>query len=430
MGSIQISSLGKAYKVYPSRFARLREWLLPFGGAQHTLKWILKDVNIQIKAGEAVGIIGSNGAGKSTLLKMLTGTTQPTTGRVQTEGSIAALLELGMGFHPDFSGRQNVYMAGQLLGMTVEEIKGLMPSIEAFAEIGDYIDQPLRVYSSGMSVRLAFSLATAKRPDILIVDEALAVGDAQFQHKCFSRIKEFKEQGTTLLFVSHAPLTVKSLCNRAILLDSHCVALDDTPERVFEHYNALLAKKEGSGTLKGNQINEIEDVVDNGTVKSEGEKSEVGATFANQPHGVRSGNKKAKISSVRLLVNDVPTFMVRSCEPARVTIEYEVTEILPELTVGILIRDKLGNDVFGTNTFIEKYNVPGSREVGKKSISFNFPALALGVGNFRLTVALHAGYSRMQEDYDWWDRAIVFDVLPGEEPQKAGCCVLPVSLTS
>lgn len=430
MGSIQIHGLGKAYKVYPSRFSRMLEWILPFSKPQYTLKWILRDVNIQIESGEAVGIVGVNGAGKSTLLKMLTGTTQATLGKVETQGRVAALLELGMGFHPEFTGKQNVYMAGQLLGMTVQEISELLPEIEAFAEIGDYIDQPLRVYSSGMSVRLAFSLATAKRPDILIVDEALAVGDAQFQHKCFSRIKEFKEQGTTLLFVSHAPLTVKSLCNRAILLDSHSVAMDDTPEKVFDYYNALLAKRKGESVSTDSPKNITEDVVGHESIAETGKDFGSELTADQHSIGTRSGNKKAKISSVRLLVDGVSTQIIRSCEAAQITIDYEVAEVLPELTVGMLIRDKLGNDIFGTNTFIEKFDVLGKRELGKKSITFNFPSFALGVGNFRLTVALHAGYSRMQEDYDWWDRALVFDVLPGAEPPKAGCCVLPVSLTN
>ena len=156
---------------------------------------MLQDINFSVNPGEAVGIIGINGAGKSTLLKMITGTTQPTTGSVHITGRVAALLELGMGFHPDFTGRQNAFMAGQLLGYSVEEIARLMPEIEAFAEIGDYIDQPVRVYSSGMQMRLAFSVATAIRPDVLIVDEALSVGDAYFQHKSFDRIRQFREAG-------------------------------------------------------------------------------------------------------------------------------------------------------------------------------------------------------------------------------------------
>jgi ABC-type polysaccharide/polyol phosphate transport system ATPase subunit len=160
----------------------LAEWVLPAAKAP-ILHWVLRDISFRVEPGEAVGIIGINGAGKSTLLKIITGTTQLTTGRVELTGSVAAMLELGMGFHPDFTGRQNVFMAGQLLGMGAEEISRLMSGIESFAEIGEYIDQPVRVYSSGMQMRLAFSVATARRPDILIVDEALSVGDAYFQHK-------------------------------------------------------------------------------------------------------------------------------------------------------------------------------------------------------------------------------------------------------
>ena len=189
MGTISVTNLGKAYKQYPNRWVRLAEWLLPGRRVFHSLKWVLQDISFTVKPGEAVGIIGINGAGKSTLLKMITGTTQPTTGSVRIDGRVAALLELGMGFHPDFTGRQNVFMAGQLLGYSMDEIAHLMPAIEAFAEIDDYLDQPVRVYSSGMQMRLAFSVATARRPDVLIVDEALSVGDTYFQHKSFQRIE-------------------------------------------------------------------------------------------------------------------------------------------------------------------------------------------------------------------------------------------------
>src|SRR5690606_6737354 len=184
---------GKAYKEYPNRWARLAEWLVPFSKPRHRLKWVLQDVSFSVEPGQALGIVGINGAGKSTLLKMITGTTQPSSGQIHIQGRVAALLELGMGFHPDFSGRQNVFMAGQLLGLSMEELQALMPEIEAFAEIGPYMDQPVRTYSSGMQMRLAFSVATARRPDVLIVDEALSVGDAYFQHKSFNRIREFRQ---------------------------------------------------------------------------------------------------------------------------------------------------------------------------------------------------------------------------------------------
>ena len=244
MGTITVSQLGKAYKHYPTRWSRLAEWLIPGSRPRHTMKWVLQDISFTVKAGEAVGIVGINGAGKSTLLKMITGTTQPTAGTVSVTGRVAAMLELGMGFHPDFTGRQNAIMAGQLLGYSVEEINRLMPEIEAFAEIGDYIDEPVRVYSSGMQMRLAFSVATAHRPDILIVDEALSVGDAYFQHKSFARIREYSKLGTTLLIVSHDKGAVQGICDRAVLLNAGRLAMEGEPEAVMDYYNAMLAERE------------------------------------------------------------------------------------------------------------------------------------------------------------------------------------------
>jgi lipopolysaccharide transport system ATP-binding protein len=214
MGSIQVTHLGKAYKQYPTRWSRMLEWLSPFETERHSLKWVLRDINFMIRPGEAVGIVGINGAGKSTLLKMITGTTQPTTGQIAVTGRVAALLELGMGFHPEFTGRQNVLMAGQLLGYSPADLLARMGEIESFAEIGPAIDEPVRIYSSGMQMRLAFSVATVIRPDILIVDEALAVGDVYFQQKCFERIARYIEDGTTLLFVSHSTATILNLCSR------------------------------------------------------------------------------------------------------------------------------------------------------------------------------------------------------------------------
>jgi lipopolysaccharide transport system ATP-binding protein len=245
-GSIDLNNLGKAYRRYPTRWARLREWVQP-QRPRHELTWVLRDLNLHVPPGQAVGIIGRNGAGKSTLLKMITGTTAPTEGAVRMHGRVAALLELGMGFHPDFTGRQNAWMAAQLLGMAGHEIEQAMPAIEAFAEIGHYIDEPVRTYSSGMQVRLAFSVATAVRPDVLIVDEALAVGDVYFQHKCFSRIRAFRQEGTTLMFVSHDPGAIKSLCDRAVLLDGGAIVADDAPDQVLDLYNALVAERENRG---------------------------------------------------------------------------------------------------------------------------------------------------------------------------------------
>jgi lipopolysaccharide transport system ATP-binding protein len=242
MGAIVVTNLGKAYRRYPRRWARLAEWVT--GRERHEKHWVLRDIGFGVAPGEAVGIVGGNGAGKSTLLKLITGAAQPTTGGVRLAGRVAALLELGMGFHPDFTGRQNVYMAGQLQGLRVGEIDALLPEIEAFAEIGDYFDQPVRVYSSGMQVRLAFSVATAVRPDILIVDEALSVGDAYFQHKSFERIRAIGRAGATLLIVSHDKQVIQTVCDRAILLAGGEIAMQGKPDAVMDYYNAQLAERQ------------------------------------------------------------------------------------------------------------------------------------------------------------------------------------------
>ena len=245
MGSLHVRGLGKAYKRYADKKGRLMEWL----GARprHELRWVLRDVSFDVRPGESVGIVGSNGAGKSTLLKLIAGTAQPTEGTVQVGGSVSALLELGIGFHPDFTGRENVFMAGSIRGFPPDMIVALMDEIEGFAEIGDYIDQPARTYSSGMMVRLAFSIATVVRPEILIVDEALSVGDIYFQQKCFERIREFRDAGTTLLFVSHALSTVYALCSRAIFLENGRVQLDGEPKEVLDLYQARIVARSSRG---------------------------------------------------------------------------------------------------------------------------------------------------------------------------------------
>jgi len=251
--AITVTNLGKAYKRYSGKWARFAEWIT--GQERHESHWVLQDINFIVQRGEAVGIVGVNGAGKSTLLKMITGTTQPTTGSVQINGKVSALLELGMGFHPDFTGRQNALMAGQLLGYSIAEITRLIPEIEAFAEIGDYIDQPVRVYSSGMQVRLAFAIATANRPDLLIIDEALSVGDAAFQRKCFQRIEGYRASGTTLLFVSHGIETVKALCDRAIFIREGRLAEWGPAKQVCDEYERYLFGD--SNSVRG--VNPIDD---------------------------------------------------------------------------------------------------------------------------------------------------------------------------
>ncbi|TWG38863.1 lipopolysaccharide transport system ATP-binding protein [Acidovorax delafieldii] len=255
MGNLVVSNVGKAYKRYPSKWSRIVEWVT--GKTRHEKTWVLRGISFSLQPGEAVGIVGENGAGKSTLLKIIAGTTQSTEGGVHVNGKVAALLELGMGFHSDFTGRQNIFMAGQLLGHTAEEISLVTPEIEKFADIGKYIDQPVRVYSSGMQVRLAFAVATAIRPDVLIVDEALSVGDASFQRKCFQRIEAFRAAGTTLLFVSHDIDAIKKICNRALFINQGTLVISGASKQVCDEYERYLFgdRKVGGENKREFQIN-------------------------------------------------------------------------------------------------------------------------------------------------------------------------------
>jgi lipopolysaccharide transport system ATP-binding protein len=373
MGTIHVTNLGKAYKHYPTRWSRLIEWVSPFHGALHTLKWVMRDISFRVAPGEAVGIIGINGAGKSTLLKLITGTAQATTGDVKITGRVTALLELGMGFHPDFTGRQNAFMAGQLIGLSGADIAVLMPQIEAFAEIGEYIDQPVRVYSSGMQMRLAFSLATAKRPDVLIVDEALSVGDAYFQHKSFERIRQFRQEGTTLLIVSHDRSAIQAICDRAILLDGGRLAKEGRPEDVMDFYNALIAERENS-------------------------------TVSQQV--LADGRMQMEVVGVG----------------AKVTLRVNVQAhtALPRLILGYMIKDRLGQAMYGTNTHHLELPLQNLQPGDRAQFLFTFSA-NLGPGSYSITTALTSNDNHLANNYEWRDLALLFTVAQLTGPTFVGC---------
>ena len=397
MGKLVVSHVGKAYKRYAGKWARMLEWLT--GKTRHDKTWVLRDINFTINPGEAVGIVGVNGAGKSTLLKIITGTTQPTSGSVHTEGRVAALLELGMGFHPDFTGRQNVFMAGQLLGLHSDEIAACLPAIEAFAEIGDYIDRPVRTYSSGMQMRLAFSVATAVRPAVLIVDEALSVGDAYFQHKSFSKIREFREQGTTLLIVSHDRSAIQSLCDRAILLERGFVIKDGPPEEVMDFYNALIAERENA-TVEVKRL-------DDGRAQT------------------TSGTGEARVASIELRNEKGETVeYVNVGEPVRLEVKIRLHADLPELVFGYMIKDRLGQSVFGTNTHHLKVEMAQLKKDELLTLVFSFPA-NIGLGSYSVSTALHVADTHLATNYEWRDQALMFNVVNVNRDQFVGVNWIP-----
>lgn len=400
MALVEVRGLGKRFKYYPNPRRRLMEWLCT-RVPQHDERWVLRDISFSINKGESIAFVGRNGAGKSTLLKLITGTLLPTEGSVRIAGRISALLELGMGFHPDFTGRKNVLLTGQLLGLSRQEIAQALPAIEAFAEIGEAIDHPVRTYSSGMQVRLAFSLATVIEPDILVVDEALAVGDAYFQHKCFRRIRELREQGVTLVFVSHDPLAVKSLCNRAILLEQGRVVMDDAPDLVMDYYNALIAIDETRQAKHDEAIVQTDGIT-------------------------RSGQGCARITQVNLVSADGPTLAIESGARARFDVWFQLRDPLTDLTVGILIKDRLGNEIFGTNTHNLGIALPNLSLAHSHLISFHIPRLDLGPGSYSLTVALHASYNHLAGNYDWLDQALTFRVTADQAYPFVGVSRLQV----
>ncbi|MDN6872625.1 ABC transporter ATP-binding protein [Pseudomonas citronellolis] len=393
MGHIRIQQLGKAYRQYPSRWARLLEWLSPGGRPRHQQKWVLQDIDLDIAPGEAVGLVGSNGAGKSTLLKIITGTTLPTHGSCSVGGRVSALLELGMGFHPEFTGRQNVFMAAQLQGLQREEIEELMPAIEAFAEIGDAIDQPVRTYSSGMQMRLAFSVATARRPDVLIVDEALSVGDAYFQHKSFERIRSFRRDGTTLLIVSHDRFAIQSICDRAVLLEFGRVVQQGDPEMVMDYYHARMTA--------GLNYRVRQEMLANGKART------------------ISGTGEVEVESVRLLEQDTSVEIIEvGCE---VTLEVVVraTQDISQLVLGFMLKDRLGQAMYGINSYRLKQTLENIRAGERILYRYSFP-MRLGPGNYSVSLSLSRRDSHLDGSYEWRDCAMLFQVANASHENFVG----------
>jgi lipopolysaccharide transport system ATP-binding protein len=404
-GAVHAAALGKAYRSYRRPGHRLLEWLSAGRWRRHADFWALRGLTFTVPPGQAVGIVGLNGAGKTTLLKILTGTTQVTEGEVHLEGRMSALLELGIGFHPDFTGRQNALMAGRLMGLSAAEIAAVMPGIERFAEIGAHLDQPVRTYSTGMAVRLAFAVATAARPDILIVDETLAVGDAYFQHKCIRRIRDYKAAGTTILVVSHDAATVRTLCDRCLLLDGGRLLDDGPPDKVLDHYNALIATREATA-----RILQAENV--SGTVTT------------------RSGTFEASLEAIELSDQEgarARAFAVGDRGRVRCLVRFAAAVTSP--TVGVLIRDRLGNDVFGTNTYHVAPIVEAYAEGDELEVEFDID-LNLGPGQYTLTVAVHGEATHLVENYDWWDKVIAFEMMPGPPPFFVGTAWLPVRVAT
>ncbi len=395
---LSILGLGKAFRDYGTEWRRIASWL----GMRTRAKgetWVLRGISFSVARGESIGIVGQNGAGKSTLLKLITGTLRGTEGSVTVNGRIAAILELGMGFSADLSGRQNVRHTAGLMGFSRAEIEGAMASIEEFAEIGEYFDEPVRTYSSGMQMRVAFAVATAFRPDILIVDEALSVGDAYFQHKCFKRIREFREQGTSLLIVSHDAGALQNLCDRALLLENGALVKDGDPAEVMDLYNALIAERENSTiTISNHASGRVQTI---------------------------SGSGEAVVEDIMLLNGNREQIEFADVgQPVTLLIQILARQDIPRLVLGYMIKDRMGQQVFGTNTHhtgqILENVLAGQRVEFLISFPMNF-----GQGTYSVSTALVSTDTHLVNNYEWRDLALVFTVSNLSQPIFVGSAWVP-----
>ncbi|MDX9786213.1 MAG: ABC transporter ATP-binding protein [Desulfobacterales bacterium] len=345
----------------------------------------IDNISFHVETGQTLGIIGQNGAGKSTLLKLLTGVLMPDSGEIRIDGRITGLLELGTGFNSEFSGVDNIFLNGTYIGLSRDEIKARLNAIVEFTELGRFIDEPIKTYSSGMVMRLAFSVAIHAEPKCFVVDEALSVGDAYFQQKCMRKIRSLKESGGSIVFVSHDLNAVKMLCNQAMLLENGRVVESGDPEPVINTYNFLIANR------------------------SSCQESEFKAE--NRLSGY--GNYKVTIDSVQL-VNEAHrlTEILSSAQPAGVVIRLTGRETVADMTLGIVIRDKFGQDIYGTNSFYlqQKISIQQGQHL---AATYFFDEFNIGPGKYSISAALHTGPSHADECFHWKDKSCVFEVVAG-----------------
>ncbi|WP_151704823.1 ABC transporter ATP-binding protein [Nitrincola alkalilacustris] len=393
---IDVKHLHKRFKLYTKPADRLKEILLrrPF----HTNYHALNDVSFRVENGETLGILGQNGAGKSTLLKLLSGVLLPDAGEINIAGRVTGLLELGTGFDSALSGTHNIRTNGLLIGMTEQEIVEREQKIIEFSELGDFIHEPLRTYSSGMLMRLAFSIAIHADPRCFLIDEALSVGDGHFQQKCIKRIKQFRESGGSIIFVSHDLNAVKMICDRAIVLDQGEVVFQGSSEGAVNHYNQIMAKLDK-------------------------QEARIAARVREENH---YGTGEAMIRDASLTGSHSRSHVVSSGEQAELCVTFESTVELESVSLGFMIRDRFGQDIFGTNSCLLKREIPmqpGQRYQARFVLPMN-----IAVGKYTITLALHSDENHLERCYHWCDNYLQFEVAGSHVPLFSGITYIPTTL--
>lgn len=421
---LSVRNVSKCFEMYEKPVHRLYQTLCAGHKKFYREFWALRDVSFEVRKGESVGVIGRNGAGKSTLLQIIAGTLAPTAGEVKLKGRVAALLELGSGFNPDFTGRENVYLNGAILGLTTPEIDAKYDEIIEFADIGEFIDQPVKTYSSGMMVRLAFAVQVMVEPDILIVDEALSVGDAAFQRKCMARMDRLIQHGTSIFLVTHDTSAVKRFCQKCIFLRSGKVDyLGDAEEAITRYYNMLFPQ-----AAKSSALSDAEDYV----------TRKAGSGFCLETKGKENTHKwgmgDGLISNIRIWGLE---------EGGRIktpgTIEVEVSaawdseallrkiakESLPEnVVIGVLLTNKENIRVFGTNTMLDGIYL-SPFELNKATVRFALQLPALKPGDYFITAAISLGKENLYFDLQWQDVCVQFSVYGKVMRDYAGIAFMP-----
>jgi lipopolysaccharide transport system ATP-binding protein len=382
--AIRLHRLGKCYRLYAQPRDRLKEALFGRWRRYHREVWALRDVSFDIPRGHTVGILGANGSGKSTLLQILAGTLSPSEGEALVRGRVSALLELGSGFNPDLSGRENVYLNATVLGLTRQQIDERFDAIAAFADVGDFLDCPLRTYSSGMAVRLAFSVAINVDPDVLLIDEALAVGDIRFQQRCITRIRQLRDQGVTILFVTHDLEAAKRLCDRLHVLEHGRLIRSGPPEAVANWYLGHMTSTHGLPARP--------------------------AVHEESPALFRHGDGKGRITRVTMLDDaEQPTTAARLDGLYCFRFELEFHAAIDSPILGFYLRDRMGTDVIGVNTFQEGCPLPAVEPGNRLIVNFRLP-LRLRPGHYSINPGL--SYNQHEMRYmDWLNNALVFEIV-------------------
>jgi len=370
--AIKVENLSKCYQIYDKPHDRLLQMLMRGRKQYYKEFWALKDVSFEVKKGESVGILGRNGSGKSTLLQMICGTLSPTNGSVRTQGRIAALLELGSGFNPEFTGRENVYMNGALLGLTTEQVDNCFDAIASFADIGEFIDQPIKTYSSGMLIRLAFAVQVQIEPEILVIDEALSVGDALFQKRCFQRIEKLVSNGTTLLFVSHEQENIRTLTNRALLLNKGMSQSWGLSSEVVLEYRRLLHEEEIAyfGHI-ANQLTAKSQTSDLNDVEEKPSKNDAALEkieSIGRSNKLSFGDGEIKVIRVETLDNeDKPCSVYYPGDQLKIKVYCEARASFSKINVAVRLRNKEGVKIYSWGTLNQDMSRI-ARDQGSKSI--------------------------------------------------------------